>query len=189
MRGTRTTWLAATTLVAVAAIGVARADHHEGEKEKEKRKELKAAAVVQLEPRSESGVSGWATFTSDGGRVVMKVEVEGLTPGPHAIHLHETGDCSDPQGKSAGGHWNPTHEDHGEWGAAPFHHGDIGNLEADTDGRATLTFESDVWTIGGGGAGDIVGRAVIVHEKADDFTTQPTGAAGGRVACGVVHRK
>ncbi len=118
----------------------------------------------------------------------MKVVVNGLTPGQHAIHLHDKGDCSAPDAASAGGHWNPTSEDHGKWGHAPFHHGDIGNLVADANGKAVLSVESELWTIGDGKPSDVLGHAVIVHAKEDDFTTQPTGNAGGRVACGLIQR-
>jgi Cu-Zn family superoxide dismutase len=143
-------------------------------------------AVAKLESRSDSGVTGKVTFTQKDGKVTMKVAVSGLTPGEHAIHVHEKGDCSAPDAASAGGHWNPSAENHGQWGHTPFHHGDIGNLVADAKGKAELSVESELWTIGDGKPSDVVGHAIIVHAKADDFTTQPTGNAGGRVACGVI---
>jgi len=146
----------------------------------------KASAV--LESRSGSTATGKVTFKEQDGKVSMKVEVRGLTPGEHAIHLHDKGDCSAPDAASAGGHWNPSEEDHGKWGHAPFHHGDIGNLVANAKGKATLTVQSEVWTIGDLKLSDVVGHAVIVHDKADDFRTQPTGNAGGRVACGVIKK-
>lgn len=145
-----------------------------------------AKAEAVLSPKSGSSASGKVTFTEKNGKVKMKVEVQGLTPGQHAIHLHEKGDCSALDATSAGGHWNPTSENHGKWGVAPFHHGDIGNLVADKKGKASMTIETDLWTIGDGKPSDIVGHAVIVHAALDDFTTQPTGNAGGRVACGVI---
>ena len=147
-----------------------------------------AKAVAKLESRSGSTVTGTVTFAQHKGKVSMKVVVNGLTPGQHAIHLHDTGDCSAPDAASAGGHWNPTSENHGQWGHAPFHHGDIGNLVADAKGKADLSVESELWTIGDGKPSDVLGHAVIVHAKEDDFTTQPTGNAGGRVACGVIQR-
>jgi Cu-Zn family superoxide dismutase len=143
-------------------------------------------AIAKLESRSGSKVTGSATFTQHDGKVSMKVVVQGLTPGTHAIHLHDKGDCSAPDAASAGGHWNPSTEDHGKWGHSPFHHGDIGNLVADAKGKAELHLESELWTIGDGKPSDILGHAVIVHANEDDFTTQPTGNAGGRVACGVI---
>jgi len=147
-----------------------------------------AKAEAKLESRSGSTVTGKVTFTQHGNKVAMKVEVSGLTPGNHAIHLHDKGDCSAPDATSAGGHWNPTSEDHGKWAHAPFHHGDIGNLVADAKGKAELKMESELWTLGDGKPSDVVGHAVIVHAKEDDFTTQPTGNAGGRVACGVIQK-
>ena len=145
-------------------------------------------AIAKLESRSDSTVTGKVTFTEHEGKVSMKVVVKGLTPGLHAIHLHDKGDCSAPDATSAGGHWNPSSENHGKWGQAPFHHGDIGNLVADAKGDAELTEVSDLWTLGDGKPSDVIGHSVIVHAKEDDFTTQPTGNAGGRVACGVIQR-
>ena len=147
-----------------------------------------AKAVAELASKSGSTATGKVTFTEHGGKVTMKVEVTGLTPGQHAIHLHDKGDCSAADATSAGGHWNPSSENHGQWGHAPFHHGDIGNLVADAKGKAELTLESELWTIGDGKPNDVIGHAVVVHAKEDDFTTQPTGNAGGRVACGVIQR-
>ena len=143
-------------------------------------------AIAVLEPRSGSGAKGRAEFSERDGKVTLVLSMTGLTPGAHAFHLHEKGDCSARDATSAGGHWNPTTEAHGKWGAHPFHRGDVANLVADADGRATLTFSTDLWSIGGDPSRNVVGKALIVHAKADDFTTQPTGAAGGRVACGVV---
>jgi Cu-Zn family superoxide dismutase len=145
-----------------------------------------ADATAKLESKSDSKAMGTATFKVEGGKVHMKVEMTGLTPGEHAIHIHEKGDCSAPDASSAGGHWNPSGENHGKWGVAPFHHGDIGNLKADANGKATLSFSTDLWTVGDGKPSDIVGKAVVVHLKEDDFKTQPSGNAGGRVACGVI---
>jgi Cu-Zn family superoxide dismutase len=147
-------------------------------------KEPEAVAVIAS--KSDSHLTGKATFHAEGGKVTLKVEIAGAEPGTHAVHLHEKGDCSAADGSSAGGHWNPTSENHGKWAAAPFHHGDIGNVEVGADGKGTLTLTTDLWTIGGAPETDVVGKAVIVHAKADDFTTQPTGNAGGRVGCGVV---
>jgi Cu-Zn family superoxide dismutase len=143
-------------------------------------------AVAAIESKSDSHVTGKATFREADGKVTLKIEIEGAEPGTHAIHLHEKGDCTAPDGTSAGGHWNPTHEDHGKWVGPSFHHGDIGNIEVGADGKGTLTLTTDLWTIGGAPETDVVGKTIIVHAKADDFTTQPTGNAGGRVGCGVV---
>ena len=117
---------------------------------------------------------------------MLTLEIAGATPGEHAFHLHEIGDCSADDGTSAGGHWNPTHADHGKWGEEAFHLGDVGNLIVDEEGNASLTVGTNLWTIGTGEDSDVVGRAVIVHAGVDDFQTQPTGAAGGRIGCGVI---
>jgi Cu-Zn family superoxide dismutase len=142
--------------------------------------------TVDLEPKSGSSVTGNVVFTQQDGKVTMVANMKGLQPGEHAIHLHEKADCSAEDATSTGGHWNPTFENHGKWGSAEgYHKGDIGNITADENGLATLTFETDEWCIGcGDDKKDIVGRGIIVHEGADDFTTQPTGNAGGRVTCG-----
>lgn len=140
--------------------------------------------VVNLEPKSNSTVSGTATFTEKNGKVTFVAKVAGLQPGVHAIHIHEKSDCSAADGSSAGGHWNPTFKKHGKWGSAEYHKGDIGNFTADAKGNGTITLTTDEWCIGCGDATkDILGKGLIVHQGTDDFTTQPTGNAGGRVAC------
>ena len=143
-------------------------------------------AVARIEPTSGNQLSGTATFRSTDRGVSLTLAVENAPPGEHAFHLHEVGDCSAPDGTSAGGHWNPTGRDHGAWGAEPFHLGDVGNLIVGDDGRGSIELTTDLWSIGGGAPDDVVGRAVIVHAGVDDFTTQPTGAAGGRIGCGVI---
>lgn len=138
-----------------------------------------------MEPKSDSNVSGEVVFTQNEGEVIMRATFLGLDEGEHAIHLHEKADCSSPDGKSTGGHWNPTHEPHGKWGSEDgYHKGDIGNFTADADGNATVEFSTDEWCIGcGDEKKDILGKAVIVHQGTDDYTSQPSGAAGTRIAC------
>lgn len=144
--------------------------------------------VARLEPKSGSKATGTATFTEEGTSVKLVVELTGAAPGEHALHIHEKGDCSDPEAKNAGGHWNPAMPPaaHGKWGTMPHHLGDIGNLTVAADGKGTLTMTTDKWAIGGGGANDITGKAVVIHGGVDDFKTQPTGNAGNRIACGVI---
>ncbi len=141
---------------------------------------------VDLESKSGSNVEGNAVFTEEDGVVTMVVVVSGLTEGEHAIHLHEKADCSADDGTSAGGHWNPTNQPHGKWGSSEgYHKGDIGNFMADANGNGTITMTTDEWCIGCGDSNnDIVGKGIIIHEGIDDFTTQPTGDAGGRISCG-----
>jgi Cu-Zn family superoxide dismutase len=138
-----------------------------------------------MEPKSDSNVQGEVVFTEENGMVMMKATLSGLSPGEHAIHIHEKADCSSDDGTSSGGHWNPTHEPHGKWGMAEgFHKGDIGNFTADADGNAVVEFSTDQWCIGCEDENmNILGKAVIVHQGVDDFTSQPSGAAGARVSC------
>lgn len=140
----------------------------------------------KLESKSGSTAVGDVEFAEEDGTVMMRATLSGLTPGEHAIHIHEKADCSSEDGKSTGGHWNPTHAPHGKWGAAEgYHKGDIGNFTADADGNAVVTFETDEWCIGcDDDTKNIDGKAIIVHAGVDDFVTQPTGAAGGRISCG-----
>ncbi|MDG4950821.1 superoxide dismutase family protein [Weeksellaceae bacterium KMM 9724] len=136
---------------------------------------------------SDSNLSGTATFTQVNNEVTLEVNLEGITPGEHAIHVHEKGDCSAPDATSAGGHWNPTGAEHGKFDMDPFHMGDIGNLTADADGKASLTFTTDKWCLDcEDETKNLMGKSLIVHESVDDFTTQPTGDAGGRIGCLVI---
>ncbi|MCE2611790.1 superoxide dismutase family protein [Flavobacteriaceae bacterium D16] len=138
-----------------------------------------------MEPKSESNVSGTVTFTEENGMVKMVAVLSGLSEGEHAIHIHEKADCSSDDGKSSGGHWNPTREQHGAWGAEEgYHRGDIGNFTADAEGNATVEFSTDLWCLGcEDETKNILGKAVIVHQGKDDFVSQPSGAAGARVSC------
>lgn len=147
---------------------------------------MKAEKVkMKLEAKNDSNVTGNAVFTQEDGKVKLVAILNGLEPGTHAIHIHEKADCSSADGKSAGGHWNPTGQPHGKWGnAAGYHKGDIGNLTADDKGYAVVNFSTDEWCIGCEDQNkDILGKAIIVHQGHDDYG-QPTGNAGGRISCG-----
>ncbi|MEN3322749.1 superoxide dismutase family protein [Mariniflexile soesokkakense] len=144
------------------------------------------SVTVELSAKSESSVSGTVIFTEKEGKVSMLATVNGLEPGEHAIHIHESSDCSSPDGKSTGGHWNPTNQPHGKWGIETgYHKGDIGNFTADENGDASISISTNEWCIGcDDETKNIIGKGIIVHAGVDDFTTQPTGDAGGRVSCG-----
>lgn len=141
-------------------------------------------AVARIDPRSGSVLTGQATFVQTGNKVQVTITARGLSPGPHGVHVHETGSCAEGAGASAGGHWNPGMMMHGAGDAGTGHTGDIDNLVVKADGTGSLTFVSDRWQITG--KDGVVGRAVIIHAGPDDFTTQPTGNSGGRIGCGVV---
>ena len=142
--------------------------------------------TLKLEPKSDSKASGSVVFKEEDGVVKFTAVIGGLDEGMHAIHIHDKADCSSADGKSTGGHWNPTNEQHGKWGAAEgYHKGDIGNFPADENGNGTITMSTDQWCIGcGDPKKDVVGKAIIVHQGTDDFTSQPSGAAGARISCG-----
>jgi Cu-Zn family superoxide dismutase len=141
-------------------------------------------AIAVLHPTQGSKVSGTVVFTKVENGVKVHAHISGLTPGKHGFHVHEFGDCSDPAAKSAGGHFNPKKMDHGGPHAERRHVGDLGNIEADSEGNVDYEVVDDQITFSGDTS--IIGRGLIVHEKADDLKTQPTGDAGGRVACGVI---
>lgn len=145
-------------------------------------------AVTTLEARSGSAISGSATFTQVGNEVRVVVEVKGATPGEHGLHVHEVGDCSAPDAKSAGNHFNPGNQAHGSPTADPHHGGDFGNITVGPDGSARLELNLAGLTVASG-ASSVVGRSLVLHEKPDDLRTQPSGNSGNRIGCGVIQLK
>ncbi|HEX2825547.1 MAG TPA: superoxide dismutase family protein [Burkholderiales bacterium] len=145
-----------------------------------------ATASAQLSPASGSKVQGRIQFTQAGpNRVRVSGEVTGHQPGMKGFHIHEKGDCSAPDATSAGGHFNPHAMKHG---ASPTsgHAGDMGNINVGADGRATIDTTFEGLTLDKNAPNSILGKAVVVHAGTDDQKTDPTGNAGGRVACGVI---
>jgi len=129
---------------------------------------------------------GEVTFEQVGDKVRVVAQVINLKPDQeHGFHIHEVGDCSSGDGMSAKGHFNPFGKPHGR--GAERHAGDLPALKADAKGRAKITVDLDIVTLESGPA-SIIGRAVIVHAQPDDYTTQPTGNAGARLACGVIKK-
>jgi Cu-Zn family superoxide dismutase len=143
-------------------------------------------AVATLAPTQGNSAAGTVSFEPDGDGVRVHAKLTGLKPnGEHGFHVHERGDCSAPDATSAGGHYNPGGQPHGPQ-TAPHHAGDMPSLKADASGAADATFTIKGVAIGSGA--DIIGRAVVVHAQPDDYTTQPTGNSGARIACGVIAR-
>lgn len=143
------------------------------------------ALIAVLTPTEGSSTKGVVVFESAAGGVKVTGVIGGLEPNSkHGFHVHEFGDCSAPDAASAGGHYTPSKSQHGGT-EAPRHEGDLGNIEADAKGVATVDVTvPNVSTVGG--SAPLVGRGLIVHAKADDLKTQPTGDSGARAACGVL---
>lgn len=150
---------------------------------------MQGMAVANLAPLQGQSAAGTVMFHAmGGGQVMVHARVTGLKPnGEHGFHVHEHGNCASPDGSSAGGHFNPSGAPHGPQ-SGPHHAGDMPSLKADARGVVDAKFTLQGVGIGAGGAPDLVGRSVIVHANPDDYTTQPTGNSGGRIACGVIAR-
>ncbi|SEM15426.1 superoxide dismutase, Cu-Zn family [Pseudoxanthomonas sp. GM95] len=144
-------------------------------------------AQAIMSSASASLVSGKLTLTPIAGGVRIAGTIGGLpASGRFGFHVHETGDCSAVDASSAGGHFNPTHQLHGSAKIGAHHAGDMDNIVADVEGVAHIETQLGGVLLGGGGATDIVGRALVVHADPDDYATQPAGKSGPRVACGVI---
>ncbi|WP_367848574.1 superoxide dismutase family protein [Rhodoferax sp. WC2427] len=144
------------------------------------------SATAKLASTTGNAATGSIQFVQLPGKVLVRGEVHGLLPNTvHGFHIHEKGDCSSGDGMSTGGHFNPTAHAHGA-ASGPLHHaGDLPSLQADASGSAKINFETTDLAVGSG-PNDVVGRGLIVHKDPDDFTTQPTGNSGARLACAVV---
>jgi superoxide dismutase, Cu-Zn family len=148
--------------------------------------EKEPTASATLEPRSGSNVKGTITFTQVGDVVRVAGEVTGHTKGPKGFHIHAMGDCSAHDAMSAGGHFNPTNSKHGGPYEPVKHAGDLGNIVFNDAGVAKINFTVGDISVSRDQANGIIGRALMVHAQVDDLKTDPTGNAGGRVACGVI---
>jgi Cu-Zn family superoxide dismutase len=141
-------------------------------------------AMAMLHPISGSPAVGMAHFQENAdGSVEVHLEMTNVPPGQHGFHIHDKGDCGD-NGNAAGGHFNPTSMPHGAPDAVSHHSGDFGNVTADANGKVDARFTTHSITVSPGER-SVVGHAVIVHGNPDDLTTQPSGNAGPRIACGV----
>lgn len=145
-------------------------------------------ADATIEAKSGSDVVGTVTFrpTEDAGAMLVDVDISGLEPGKHGLHIHENGDCSAQDASSAGGHFNPYETDHGGPKSDEHHVGDLGNIVANEDGRARV--ELRMPQLAFSGPASILQKAVVVHAGKDDLETEPAGDAGKRVGCGVIRQ-
>ncbi len=137
----------------------------------------------------DTAVTGTVSFEQTNGEVKMmlQISVPKMANKSVAVHIHENGACGD-MGKAAGGHWNPTNENHGKWGEGNFHSGDIGNVSLDGQGNGSMEMKTDRWSIGADATKDILSKGIIVHSGTDDYTSQPSGNAGSRIGCGVINK-
>ena len=144
-----------------------------------------AIAAAEIMPRSGSMAMGKASFFQVGDQIRVEIVVSQTRPeGLHGVHIHETGDCSAKDGTSAGGHWNPAGVDHGPFEGG--HLGDLGNIDVDDMGNGTLMLTTTMsqWAVGSGDDSELVGRAIILHEREDDLSASPD--PGPRIGCGEI---
>lgn len=149
--------------------------------------EATAGAAVKISPTQGNTANGALKITAAGTGVKISGMVQGLQPDSEfGFHFHEKGDCSAPDATSAGAHFNPTSQNHGNPQAPPHHAGDMLNVKSDAQGVAEVSIDNPEVSLQTGQLNDILGKALVVHAKPDDYTTQPSGNSGDRIACGVV---
>jgi Cu-Zn family superoxide dismutase len=183
---------AATLILSVSFIGCTQEDAPKEDMAEMSAPEEMAAevmpamrtAVAHMSPTEGNEASGTVTFTEVEGGIRVVAHFENVPEGEHGFHIHEFGDCSAPDGTSAGGHFNPGGMKHSSPDSSMRHVGDLGNIAANADGIAEKEMVDSMLTFDGDHS--ILGKGVILHADADDLMTQPTGAAGARIACGVV---
>lgn len=149
--------------------------------------EAGVGATAELKATEGNGVSGTLMLASEGPGVRITGSIAGLAPSStHGFHVHENGDCSAPDASSAGDHYNPTGQPHGDPAGTAHHVGDMPNVTANAEGTAELDVVVDGLSLRTGQPNDILGRAIVVHEKADDYKSQPSGDSGNRLACAII---
>lgn len=143
------------------------------------------AATAEIAATSDRQVKGTARFTPDTGQNQIKIELSlsGLTPGLHGFHIHTHPDCGD-NGKAAGPHFNPHGEEHGAPNSERQHVGDLGNIEADAEGKVNTVITSRKLAFSG--PNNVLHHTVVIHANEDDLHSQPSGNAGDRIACGII---
>jgi Cu-Zn family superoxide dismutase len=149
---------------------------------------LSKQATAQLMNKDGKSI-GTVQITESNNEVEIKLQAQNLPPGPHAFHIHEVGTCTAPDFKSAGAHFNPTEKQHGHLNPKGNHLGDLQNVVVQEDGTVSTTRSIKNITLKTGESNSLFkpgGTAFVIHEKMDDEKTDPTGAAGARIACGEI---
>ena len=176
---TKNSSLLLMAMLSIAVTGCMQTETIEIEREMEGPEYTHAVAILNATDGYEATGTVYFSKVDEGVRVTA--EIAGLSEGNKGFHIHQYGDCTAANGTSAGGHFNPDEMDHAGPTDAMRHMGDMGNIVADYDGMATIDYVDATININ-----MILGRGVIVHNGEDDLTSQPSGAAGPRVACGVI---
>jgi superoxide dismutase, Cu-Zn family len=145
------------------------------------------AAATSLLRNAAGRETAQATATQSGDSIRVRLDATGLPQGSYGAHVHTVGRCDPPDFATAGPHWNPTGQEHGKNNPRGMHKGDLPNLLVGTDGRGSIEITIAAATLRGGGASmlDADGAAIVIHERPDDFRTDPSGNSGARIACGV----
>lgn len=169
------------TLLALSALFALSLGHLAAQEKHTDDKHPPTHGIAVLQATKGNEVAGTLVLRQADGFVQITGKVSGLTPGKHGFHIHEFGDLRDPEGKAAGGHYNPSGDLHGGPHDAKHHAGDLGNIEANDKGVATVDVKAE-----GISVHHILGRSLVVHAGVDDLKSQPAGDSGPRVAVGVI---
>jgi len=149
----------------------------------------KPGKVVAHLKTSKGEDAGTATFqeSKDGKQLSIKISLKNIPFGEHAVHIHQNPTCDAPDFKGAGGHFNPDGKQHGTQNPMGHHNGDLPqNISIGENHMGEASFKVDYLSAAPGAPNSVIGHAIVVHEKADDMKTDPTGNAGNRIACGVI---